>query len=116
MQIKDSRYHKVWEIQDNDNFKKIRFGDGKKDKDGVWQNCTWNGIIVGKGKDVLIQEGDVFTINSGVVFSEKYNDKWYVNVTIFDLDVTSRQEPTDEQKDYFSDFVTGDLSDEDLPF
>jgi len=105
MQIKDSRFHKCWEIEDKGNVKRIKFGDSKKSKDGTYINCTWSGILVGKAKDVKakdvsINKEDVFTINSGIVFQEKYNDKWYTNVTIFDIDVTSYQGP----EDIFSEF------------
>jgi hypothetical protein len=110
MQIKDSRFHKCWEIEDKGNVQKIKFGDSKKNQDGTYKNCTWSGILVGKAKDVKIKKDDVFTINSGIVFQEKFNDKWYTNVTIFDIDVTSYQGP----EDIFSEF--SEIEDDDIPF
>ena len=35
MQIKDSRFHKVWEIEDKGNFSKVKLGDSKKDKTAI---------------------------------------------------------------------------------
>ena len=35
MQIQNSKFHKVWEIEDKGNFSKIRLGDSKKDKDVI---------------------------------------------------------------------------------
>ena len=50
MQIQNSRYHKVWEIEDKGNYSKVKLGDSKKDKEGNYTNCTWNVILVGKAR------------------------------------------------------------------
>lgn len=115
MQIQNSKYHKVWEIEDKGNFKKIKFGDSKKDKDGNYINCTWSGILVGKAKEIQIQVNDKFDIISGQVFSEKSGDKWYTNVTIFDLEVTESAKQPDDVPFGNDDFMEIDESDS-VPF
>ena len=87
MQIKDSLYHKLWEVEDKGTVKKVKFGDRKKNQDGGYDSCTWFGIIVGKAKEIDLQEGDVFHIRSGQIFTNKGNNgKYYTSVTIFALE------------------------------
>ena len=115
MQIQNSRFHKVWEIEDKGNFKKIKFSDSKKDKEGKYINCTWSGIIVGKAKDIPLNVNDKFDIISGQVFSDKVGDKWFTNVTIFDLVVTESK-PAEQGYDS-NDFASmSDVGEDSVPF
>lgn len=107
MQIKDSRFHKVWKVYEENGFKKIDIGDSKKKKDGGYDNWTWFKVgLFGNAKLEELNEGDVITILSGQITQRKYNDKWYNDIVIFDLEVTQRVE---KKQDDFADF-------DDLPF
>lgn len=90
MQVKDSMYHKCWKLEGN----KITIGDSRKKQEGGYENCNWFGLLAGKAKEAGIQEGDIFTINSGRVFSVKKGDKFYTDVTIFDAEVTNKAKET----------------------
>ena len=93
MQIKDSKYHKVWKVEEKNGIKKVNLGDSKKNKDGSYDNWTWfDCMLVSSAKEVDIQEGDTITIVSGLVQKRKYEGKYYDNVVIFDLEVTKKSE------------------------
>ena len=85
MQIKDSLYHKLWEVEDKGKYKKVKFGDRKKNQDGSYDSCNWFGIVVGKAaQDFDLKKDDVFHIRSGQVFTNKGTDgKYYTSVTVF---------------------------------
>ena len=59
---------------------------GKKNQDGTWENMWWNVKFVGKTKGEILDCGDKTKIKivSGNVETNKYNDKIYTNVIIFD--------------------------------
>lgn len=91
MQIANSRYHKVWEVKIDNGFKKINLSDSRKLKDDTFENWTWFDVaLVGNAKNVHLEKGDTITIISGQVQKRKYNDKYYDNVVIFDLEVTKK--------------------------
>ncbi len=93
MQIKDSRFHKVWKVEEKNGFKKIQLGDSKKEKDGNYSNWSWFDVtLVGNAKNQEINEGDTITILSGRCDKRKYNDKFYDDVVIFEFEVTRRSE------------------------
>ena len=101
MQIKDSKFHKVWKIEENNGLKFIDLGDSKKEKDGSYTNWTWfKCMLVGNAKNVELAEGDTVTVVSGLVQKRKYNDKYYDNVVIFDIEVTKKGEVTPSQDDF----------------
>ena len=96
MQIKDSRYHKVWEVKEENGIKKVNLGDSKKNKDGSWDNWTWfDCMLVGDAKKVEINKGDTITINSGQVQKRKYKGKYYDNVVLFNIEVTDKSDEID---------------------
>lgn len=91
MQIQNSLYHKVWKIEEKNGFKKIDLGDSKKNADGSYDSFTWFGVtLAGKAKNVELNKDDTITIISGQCKKRKYNDKWYDDVVIFDLEVTRK--------------------------
>ncbi len=93
MQISDSKYHRIWEVKIDNGFKKVNLSDSRKLKDGEFENWTWFDVaLVGNAKGVDINKGDTITIISGQVQKRKYNDKYYDNVVIFDLEVTKKAE------------------------
>ena len=93
MQIKDSRFHKVWKIEiDQNGNKKVNLGDSKKNQDGTYTSWTWFFCkLVGNAKGIHLDEGDTITITSGKIEQYKAQDGTYRNsITIFDLEVTAR--------------------------
>lgn len=62
---------------------------GKKNQDGTWENMWWNVKFVGKTKSDILSAGDKTKIKiiSGNVETNKYNDKIYTNVIIFDYEI-----------------------------
>ncbi len=93
MQIKDSRFHKVWKIEvDQNGRKKINISDSKKNQDGTYTNWTWAFCnLVGNAKGIQLDEGDTITIDSGKIEQYKNNNGEYKNsITIFDFQVTAK--------------------------
>ena len=92
MQIANSKYHKVWEVKEENNIKKVTLGDSKKNKDGTYENWSWfDCMLVGKAKEINISKGDTVTIVSGLVQKRKYQGKYYDNIVIFELEVTNKE-------------------------
>lgn len=119
MQIKDSRFHKVWEIEDKGNFSKVKLGDSKKDKDGNYTNCTWNAILVGKAQQENVSQNDTINIVSGQIFQDKGEDgKYYTNVTIFDLEFSNKEQKKKDDAETFDPdgFRALEDGDELIPF
>ncbi len=124
MQIKDSKYHKVWSVEvDQNGNKKVDLGDSKKNQDGTYFNWTWKWCrLVGNAKGVHLEEGDTVTIRSGKLDQYKDKDGNYRNsVTIFDIEVTAKGQ-SNQQQSYqkpeqgLSNDYQGAASFEDIPF
>lgn len=93
MQIKDSKFHKVWKVElDQNGRKKVNLGDSKKNQDGSFNNWTWFFCnLVGNAKGVHIDEGDTITIKNGKIEMYKTQSGEYKNsITIFDIEVTAK--------------------------
>jgi len=93
MQIMESKFHKCWKIEiDQNGNKKIDLGDSKKLQDGTYFNWTWKWCrLVGNAKGIHVDEGDTITIKSGKLDQYKDNNGMYRNsVTIFDFEVTAK--------------------------
>ena len=99
MQIQNSRYHKVWEIEDKGNYSKVKLGDSKKDKEGNYTNCTWNAILVGKAHQIGVSQNDTINILSGQIFQDKVGDKYYTNVTIFEIEFVNKEQKKQDETD-----------------
>lgn len=125
MQIANSRYHKVWEVKLENGFKKINISDSRKLKDDTFENWTWFDVaLVGNAKNVHLEKGDTITIISGQVQKRKYNEKFYDNVVIFDLEITkkgdgggygSNQQPSNSYKQP-QQANNGSFEDDEIPF
>jgi len=103
MQISDSRFHKVWKVEiDQNGRKKVNLGDSKKNQDGTYSNWTWFYCnLVGNAKGVQINEGDTVTIKSGKMEMYKTNDGQYKNsITIFDIEVTAKADQQNVNNNY----------------
>ncbi|MCP4264381.1 MAG: hypothetical protein GY777_02200 [Candidatus Brocadiaceae bacterium] len=93
MQIKDSRYHRVWKIEvDQNGRKKINISDSKKNQDGTYTNWTWAFCnLVGNAKGIQVNEQDTITITNGKIEQYKTQAGEYKNsITIFDFEVTAK--------------------------
>lgn len=109
------KYLKVWKKEEQNGFIKLDIGDSKKLKDGTYDNFTWFGCtLVGGAKYVDVGEGDTVEIKSGLITKRKYNDKWYDDIVIFDIEVTKKGEQTTPKQ--VDEFVPVDDSTSDLPF
>lgn len=93
MNIMNSKFHRVWKIEiDQNGTKKVDIGDSKKLQDDTYFNWTWKWCrLVGNAKGIQVNEGDTITIKSGKLDQYKDNSGNYRNsVTIFDFEVTAK--------------------------
>ena len=100
MQIKDSRFHRIWKIEvDQNGRKKINIGDSKKNQDGTYTSWTWAFCnLVGNAKGIQIEEQDTITIVSGKIEQYKNNNGEYKNsITIFEMEVTAKGNQSNNQ-------------------
>jgi len=118
MQIKDSRYHKVWDVTEKNGFTKLNLGDSKKNKDGEYDNWTWYDVtLVGNAKNVTVNKGDTITIVSGQFNLRKYEGKYYNDIVVFELEVTKRAEENgNSQNESTEGFRVDEDFDPNLPF
>ncbi len=92
LQIKDSRFVKVWKIKETEYGKRFDLGTSRKDQEGNYIKTNWFGCrLVGKAK-VLgdgIREGDLIKIVSGVLDNVYNKEKkvTYMNRTIFEAEL-----------------------------
>ncbi len=123
MQIKDSRFHKVWEVKVENGFKKVKLGDSRKLKDGTFENWSWFDVaFVSSAQGLQVEEGDTITIISGQVQKRKYEGKYYDNVVVFEAEITQKgqggyganQKPA--QQSYQNTGFQGDDPNQNIPF
>lgn len=118
------KYLKAWKIEDGEHRRKIDLGDSRKDKDGNYVNWTWFGCrIVGNAKSVQINEGDTVEVKSGIIEMNKSGDKWYTNITIFEIEVMQRSQQQAQpsqvqnaQKVFSAPTATAEEFPDDIPF
>jgi hypothetical protein len=109
------KFLKVWKVEEQNGFRKLNLGDSIKNKEGNYDSFTWFGVaLFGKAKDVEINEGDVVEVKSGIIYQEKYQDKWYTRLKVFDIEVTKKFEGNVKNSDGFVP-IDDDL-DSSLPF
>lgn len=126
MQIQNSKFHKVWSVEiDQNGNKKIDLGDSKKNQDNSYFNWTWKWCrLVGNAKGVHLEKGDTITIKSGKI--DQYidqNGNYKNSVTIFDLEVTAKnqgygnnQQPSSQSYQKPQNQGTGNFEDDEIPF
>jgi len=44
------------------------------------------------GKQVQVEENDVVEVKSGIISQRKYNDKWYNDIIVFEIEVMQKGE------------------------
>lgn len=117
MRILDSRYHRVWKIEEQNGFKKLNLGDSSKKKDGTREYFTWFGCtLIGEAKNTPVSEGDTITILEGVMSQYKNKDGKYVpQLTIFKFEVTKNAQDSVTPFETKSGFTEMD-DDSDIPF
>lgn len=110
------KFLKVWKVEEKNGFIKVDLGDSKKNKDGTYSNFTWHGCtLFGDAKSVSVNEGDTVEVKSGVITQRKYEDKWYNDIAIFDLEVTKKGEVKKNPSEAFVS-VDEDFTTDDCPF
>jgi len=63
------KYLKVWKIEEKSGYTFLNLGDSRKDKNGVYENCTWFGcILLGKASEKTFNEGDLVEVKSAQIF------------------------------------------------
>jgi hypothetical protein len=118
------KYLKVWKKKEQNGFTKLDLGDSKKNKDDTYTNWTWfDCLLVGNAKNVTINENDTVEIKNGIISQEKYQDKWYTRIVIFDIEVMHKgnhqekqQKPSPEPNNEFNHFQSVDDLDGGIPF
>ena len=116
------KYLKVWKKTVNNGYTKLNLGDSKKKKDGTYDSWTWfDCLLVGNAKDIEVNEDDTVEVKSGIISQEKYQDKWYTRIVIFELEVMhqgnhqEKQQKPAPQQDSFNGFQAID-GDDSIPF
>ena len=105
------KYLKVWEVKEENGFKKVNLGDSRKNKDGEYDNWTWfDCTLVSSAKEVEIQKGDTIEIKNGLIAKRKYKDKYYDDVVLFDIEVMKKGTEAPKQE------APKEAQPDDLPF
>ncbi|MDB4302113.1 hypothetical protein N9924_00960 [bacterium] len=109
----NGKYLKVWKKKEQNGYVKLDLGDSKKNKDGTYTNWTWfDCLVVGKASNVMVNENDTIEIISSQISQEKFNDKWYTKVVIFEMSNMSSEKPQ-EQKPETNEFNSFKPTEED---
>lgn len=90
-----SKFVKIWSIEDKGKYAKAQVSSSQKNKEGQYENSSWNMNFVGKAKDKILMcdKGDTIEITQGGV-SNSYNKEkkeTYYNLVVFDFEVTNRK-------------------------
>lgn len=80
-------YAKVWKVDPRQNYTALNISTGDKQQDGSYKNSNWNARLVGKAKDITVNEGDRIEITSAKIENiwDKQNNRNWLNVIIFDF-------------------------------
>lgn len=114
------KYMRVWKTEVRNGYTKVDLGDSKKNRDGTYDSWTWFGCtLFGDAGNVEVQEGDLVEVKSGRISKRKWDNKYYDDIVIFDLEVMKKaekkEEETEEKEEVkFDNFQSVD--DEDCPF
>ncbi len=86
------KFLKVWKVKENNGYIKLDLGDSQKNKDGSYDNWTWfDCLLLGEAGKKTFYEQDTIEITSGMIYQEKYNEKWYTRVKIFHAHVVDKE-------------------------
>ena len=82
-------FAKVWKVDKKEKYTALNISTSDKQQDGTYKNSSWNARLVGKSKDIAINEGDRITITSAKIENiyNKEQKKSWLNIIVFDLTV-----------------------------
>ena len=102
-------YAKVWKVDKKENYTTLQISTSDKQQDDTYKNSNWNCRVVGKAKDIEVNEGDRIVIDSAKVENvwDKKNKKNWLNIIVFSFETEGQQD---------NPFVESDNSDDMLPF
>ena len=83
-------YAKVFRVDVKEKYTSLTIGTSDKQQDGSYKNSNWNARLVGKAKDIAVNEGDRIEIKSAKIENiyDKENKKNWLNIIIFDFEVS----------------------------
>lgn len=88
----------VNKVEEKNGFIKADFSDSRKKADGSWESFQWLGCsIMGNAKSVEIKKGDKVNVE-GIIYQEKYQDKWYTKIVVFGISVVGAKQETNTSK------------------
>ena len=105
-------YMKVWKVDKKDNYTVLKVSTSEKQQDGTYKSSSWFCRLVGKAHLEDIKEGDQITVLKGKIENiwDAENQKSWLNVIIFDCDVTKGKTKKDDAHDTLA------INDDELPF
>jgi len=110
------KYLRVWKSEVKEKMVIADLGEGKKNKDGGFDNFTWFGVkFVGncKEKAESLEKGDTVEIVNGLISQRKWEDKWFNDIVVFDFEVMTKGNG-EVVSQTTNDFAVED--DDDLPY
>ena len=111
IRIKDSRFLKVWKIEDSEYGKRFTLGSSRKYQDKYY-NSNWFGVKFVGGASAFgdtLKEGDKIDIVSGQIENIYNAEKKtsYLNLTVFEAKMsedtygaTAPKKPNEKEEDY----------------
>lgn len=87
-------FAKVWKVDVKEKYTSLQITTGDKQQDGSYKNSNWNCRLVGKAKDIMVNEGDRIEITSAKIENiyNKETKKTWLNVIIFDFKLQGESE------------------------
>ena len=83
----DKIYAKVWKVDKKEKYTSLQISTSDKQQDGTYKNSGWNCRLVGKAKDIAVNENDRIVITSAKIENiyDKENKKSWLNIIVFDF-------------------------------
>jgi len=111
------KYLKVWKVEQKNGFTKLSLGDSKKKQDGTYDNWTWfDCTLLGNAKNVSISENDVVEVKSGIISKRKYNEKYYDDIIIFEIEVMQQNNSSQDYSPKTDPKHNSGEFEDDIPF
>ena len=84
----DKIYAKVWKVDVKEKYTSLQISTSDKQQDGTYKNSGWNCRLVGKAKDIAVNENDRIVITSAKIENiyDKENKKSWLNIIVFDFE------------------------------
>lgn len=83
----DKIFAKVWKVDKKDKYTSLQISTGDKQQDGTYKYSSWSARLVGKAKDIAINENDRIVITSAKIenIHDKEKNKSWLNIIVFDF-------------------------------